>query len=191
MRMTPLEIQSHQFARRLGGFDRDEVDSFLQMVTEDYEALVIENAEHRERARRLEENLDASRSQEVLLRETLTTAQSMSERMRYVTEKECEASRIEAEQKATEIVRRAEREVARLEEDIRELRGLRTRAAQSLRSALGHHLRWVEQIEHGDQEDPRRPEIESPPTSRAHPSPRTGINGLSAASSRRPFSVRE
>ena len=191
MRMTPLEIQSHQFARRLSGFDRDEVDSFLQMVTEDYEALVIENAEHRERARRLEENLDASRSQEVLLRETLTTAQSMSERMRSMTEKECEASRIEAEQKAVEIVRRAEREVARLEEDIRELRGLRTRAAESLRSALGHHLSWVDQIERGDQQNPTSPEIESHPPSRSRRSPRAGINGLSAAPNGRPLGVRD
>ena len=162
MRMTPLEIQSHQFARRLGGFDRDEVDSFLQMVTEDYEALVIENAEYRERARRLEEKLEASRSQETLLRETLTTAQSMSERMRTMTEKECEAVRMEAEQAAGEIMRRAQREVARLEEDIRELQALRTRVAQSLRSSLGHHLKWVDQIESGEEEAPTGPEIASP-----------------------------
>ena len=63
MRMTPLEIQNHRFARRVRGFDRDEVESFLQMVTEDYEALVIENAEQRERARRLEEKLETSLSQ--------------------------------------------------------------------------------------------------------------------------------
>ena len=191
MRMTPLEIQNHQFARRLSGFDRDEVDSFLQMVTEDYEALVIENAEHRERARRLEEKLEASRSQEVLLRDTLTTAQCMSERMRSMTEKECEASRIEAEQKATEIVRRAEREVARLKEDIRELHGLRTRAAQSLRSTLGHHLEWVDQIENGDQESGRRPDVDAPSSTRPFRSPRTGIHGVSAASTGRPLNARE
>ena len=153
MRMTPLEIQSHQFARRMSGFDRDEVESFLQMVTEDYEALVIENAECRERARRLEERLESSQGQEALLRETLTTAQSMSEHLRSTTEKECQTNLLQAEQEAAEIIRKAERDVTRLKEDIRELHGLRSRMAESLRSILGHHLKWVDQIELQGQED--------------------------------------
>ena len=153
MRMTPLEIQSHRFARRMSGYDRDEVDSFLQMVTEDYEALVIENAESRERTRRLEEELKSSQDQEALLRETLMTAQSMSERMRSTTEKECQMKRLEAEQQASETIRKADREVARLKEDIRELHGLRTRLAESLRSRLGRHLKWIDQIEFPDHDD--------------------------------------
>jgi len=147
MRMTPLEIQSHRFARRVRGFDRDEVESFLQMVTEDYEALVIENAEQRERARRLEEKLEASQDQETLLRETLITAQAMSDRMQSLAEKEYRASLSQAEQHAAEIVRKAERDVVRLKENIRELQGLRTRTADSLRSTLKSHLKWVDEVE--------------------------------------------
>ena len=63
MRMTPLEIQSHRFARCMRGYDRDEVDAFLQMVTEDYEALVMEVTEQIERNRRLEEQVEASKEQ--------------------------------------------------------------------------------------------------------------------------------
>ena len=177
MRMTPLEIQSHRFARRMSGFDRDEVESFLQMVTEDYEALVIENAESRERARRLEEELDASREQEALLRETLVTAQIMSERMRATTEKECQADRLEAEQQATEMIRKAERDVARLKDDIRELHGLRTRLSESLRSMLGRHLKWVDQIEFPDLDDALLQESTSSPA----PSP-TRFQKVSAKS---------
>ena len=147
MRMTPLEIQSHRFARRVRGFDRDEVESFLQMVTEDYEALVIENAEQRGRARRLEEKFEASQGQETLLRETLITAQSMSDRLRSLAEKECRTTRNQAEQHAAEIVRKAERDVVRLKENIRELQGLRTRTAESLRSMLRSHLKWVDELE--------------------------------------------
>ena len=147
MRMTPLEIQNHRFARRVRGFDRDEVESFLQMVTEDYEALVIENAEQRERARRLEEKLEVSQGQETLLRETLITAQSMSDHMRSLAENECRTNMNQAEQHAAEIVRKAERDVVRLKENIRELQGLRTRTAESLRSTLRSHLKWVDEVE--------------------------------------------
>ena len=43
MRMTPLEIQSHRFGRRMNGLDRDEVETFLRMVSEDYEEILKEN----------------------------------------------------------------------------------------------------------------------------------------------------
>ena len=47
MRMTPLDVQSHRFAHRLRGYDPDEVDAFLRMVSEDYEGLVRETcAQH-------------------------------------------------------------------------------------------------------------------------------------------------
>lgn len=146
MRMTPLEIQSHRFAGRLRGYDRDEVEAFLQMVTEDYEALVIESAEQRERNRQLEEQLESCKSQEALLRETLISAQSISDQMRAVTERECRARLSQAESQADGIMESSQREAARLSENIRALRGLRTRIAESLRSVIQTQLGWVDQL---------------------------------------------
>ena len=54
MRMTPLDVQSHQFAHRLRGFDPDEVNAFLRIVSEDYEGLVHETDRQSDRIRRLE-----------------------------------------------------------------------------------------------------------------------------------------
>ncbi|MFP6641123.1 MAG: DivIVA domain-containing protein [Myxococcota bacterium] len=146
MRMTPLEIQSHRFAQRRRGYDRDEVEAFLQMVTEDYEALVMESAEQRESNRQLEEQLEATRGQETLLRETLISAQSISDQMRAATDKECQARLSQAESKARETLEASQREVARLTENIRELRGLRTRIAESLRTVIQTQLGWVDQL---------------------------------------------
>ena len=71
MRMTPLDIQSHQFASRLRGFDRDEVMAFLQIVSEDYESLVRANEDQAERILRLETRIEELSAQEQLLQETL------------------------------------------------------------------------------------------------------------------------
>ena len=38
MRITPLDLRNHQFGRRLFGINRDEVESFLALVSEDVEA---------------------------------------------------------------------------------------------------------------------------------------------------------
>ena len=40
MRFTPLEIQNHQFSTRFRGLDAAEVESFIRMVSEDYESLL-------------------------------------------------------------------------------------------------------------------------------------------------------
>ena len=100
MRMTPLDVQSHQFARRLRGYDADEVDAFLRIVSEDYEALVLENESHADRLRRLERQVDELSAQEALLKETLMSAQAMTEEMRKSAERESDRRLAEVEIRA-------------------------------------------------------------------------------------------
>jgi cell division initiation protein len=146
MRMTPLEIQSHRFGRRLRGYDPDEVDAFLRMVIEDYEALIRENEAQRNRIASLDERVAGLTSQEKLLQETLLNAQSMSEKMRLAAEKECDVLLGEAELRAEKIIDASHRRAARLAENIRELRGLRSQIAESLRSVLDTQLALVERL---------------------------------------------
>ncbi len=54
MRITPLDIRNHTFPRRMSGYDRDEVDGFLRMVSEDYEAALRAIETTRERIRQLD-----------------------------------------------------------------------------------------------------------------------------------------
>ena len=67
--------------------------------------------------------------------------------MRSLTEKECRANLDQAEQHAAEIVRKSEHDVLRLKVNVRELQGLRTRTAESLRGMLRSHLKWVDELE--------------------------------------------
>ena len=54
MRITPLDIRNHPFGKRLRGYDPDEVDAFLAMVAEDYEAVVRESETLRKQLAKLE-----------------------------------------------------------------------------------------------------------------------------------------
>lgn len=40
MKLTPLDIQQMRFSRRLRGYDREEVDHFLEVVTSAYEEVL-------------------------------------------------------------------------------------------------------------------------------------------------------
>ncbi len=153
MRMTPLEIQSQRFGRRLRGFDREEVEAFLRMLSDDYESVLKENESQRDRIRHLEGRLEEFSAQEQLLKETLVNAQSMSEKMREVTGKECEMRVGEAEVRAEKIVDASHRRAARLAQNIREMRGLRTQLAETLRSAVETHLSLIESLDRDPEED--------------------------------------
>ncbi len=50
MRITPLDIRNHSFQRRLRGYDREEVDAFMRMVSEDYESVLRESQTLREKS---------------------------------------------------------------------------------------------------------------------------------------------
>ncbi len=154
MRMTPLDIQSHRFGRRLSGLDPDEVASFLRMVAEDYEELLRDNETLSDRIRRLEARVEELASREQVLQDTLVSAQSMSEDMRKAALKEAEVTLSEAEVKAEKILDAAHRRASRLAEEIREMGGLRTRLATALRATIDTHLSLIDSLEGAPPEDP-------------------------------------
>lgn len=154
MRLTPLDIQSHHFARRLRGFDPQEVETFLRMVAEDFEGLVREVERQRDRIRELEARVSEMDAREETLRATLMTAQEVSEDLRRTAAKEAEVLLAEAEVKAEKVLDAAHRRVAKLAEDIREMRALRTRLGASVRSAVETHLSLLEGLSTDLPEDP-------------------------------------
>jgi cell division initiation protein len=154
MRLTPLDIQNHRFRRRLRGYDPDEVDAFVEMIAGDYESLVREAEQLRERVRKLEARVDALASNEKVLQDTLVTAQSLSEDLKRTAVKESEVLLSEAEVKAEKVLDAAHRRVAKLAEDIREMKALRTRLAGAVRTTIETHLALLETLGAEDAEDP-------------------------------------
>jgi len=154
MRLTPLDIQNHHFAQTWRGYDPAEVETFLRMAAEDYEALVRERDGLRETVRHLESRIAELASQEQTLRETLVTAQALAEDLKRTALKESEVTIGQAEVKAEKILDAAHRRAAKLAEDIREMRGLRSRLASAIRTTIETHLALLEGLAEGPAEDP-------------------------------------
>lgn len=154
MRMTPLDIQSHAFAHRWRGYDPGEVDAFLRIIAEDYENLVRENASQADRLWRLERRIEELSAQEQLLKQTLVSAQAMCDELRRSAERDAELRLAEVEVRAEKILDASHRRAAQLAQDIREMRALRTRLGESIRSAAETHLALLETLEADPAEDP-------------------------------------
>ncbi len=144
MRLTPLDIQNHRFNTRLRGYDPAEVEAFVRLIAEDVEALVRERDALRQQVRALETRVDELSVNEKTLKDTLVTAQALSEDLKKTAVKEAEVLISEAEVKSEKILDGTQRRAARLAEDIREMRMLRARLAGAIRGTIETHLELLE-----------------------------------------------
>lgn len=147
MRLTPLDIRSQRFTARLRGVDPGEVENFLHLVSEDYASLSRERDHLLDKVRSLEARVAELQSSEKLMRDTLVTAQSLADDLRQTAIRESEVRISEAEVKAEKVLDAAHRRASKLSEDIRELRTLRSRLAQSLRQTVETHLSLIDAIQ--------------------------------------------
>jgi len=154
MRITPLDVRNHPFRRRFSGYDREEVEAFLHMVAEDYEVVVRDAEGLREQTVKLEVRVADLAANEAILQETLTTAQKLSDDLKRTAIKEAEVRVGEAEIKAEKILAAAHRRAAKLAEDIREMKYLRTRLSASIRAAIETHMGLLDGLSADDLDDP-------------------------------------
>ncbi len=75
MRITPLDVRKQEFRKVVRGLDADEVRAFLITVADEYEAVLVDNKQLRERILGLEDKIGEYRNMEKTLRDTLMTAE--------------------------------------------------------------------------------------------------------------------
>jgi cell division initiation protein len=154
MRITPLDIQQKQFSTKFRGFDMEEVDSFLELIREEMEELLRENANLREEARRFEKQLKDYKNIEQTLRDTLINTQQMSEEYKDTARKDAELKIKEAELKAQEIIKDAQEKVVKIHEDITDLKGVRRHFKEEVKRLIEGHLSMIEFDKEREEETP-------------------------------------
>lgn len=120
--ITPLEIRKRAFARRLRGFDVQEVTQFLEAMAEDLEELYRKLDELDRENVRLREEVARHRETEATLKETLLLAQRSAEGLKAASEKEAERLVADANRQGERLMQQALERVAETEKRMRELR---------------------------------------------------------------------
>jgi len=144
MRITPLDIQQKQFPIKFRGFDVEEVYAFLEVVREEMEELLRENAFLKESISRLEEQVKENRDMEGTLRETLVTAQQMVEDFKNNARKEAELIQREAELKAETMIEEAQERVIKIHEDIMDMKGIRRHFREEMKRLIDSHMQMLQ-----------------------------------------------
>ena len=111
--LTPLEIENKKFAKQMvNGYSVDEVDQFLDDLTEDYTKIYKENTEIKAKLEELEENVSRYKTIENTLQSTLVIAQKTAEDTKNVAREQADQIIKQAENEAKEAVEGLKTQIA-------------------------------------------------------------------------------
>jgi cell division initiation protein len=101
MRITPIEIRQKTFEKNFRGYEKDEVNAFLQTLSQEWERIMDENKELRIRLESTEREINKLREVENSLYKTLKTAEDTGthviEQARVTAELHLKESQLKAE----------------------------------------------------------------------------------------------
>src|SRR5688500_1088353 len=126
MRLSPADIRQQHFTERMfKGFDKDEVDRFLDHIAEDYESVIKENALLKEQLSAFEERSRVTADLEKTLQDTLVSTQKVTDEMKANTKREVELMLREAKLAGEKIVEGARSEEARIVSEMKTIKRTR------------------------------------------------------------------
>jgi cell division initiation protein len=136
MRITPLDIQQMVFKVGMRGYDKEEVNRFLEELAQTVESLNRDNAVQREKIMFLEQQLAELKRTEATLSSTLLSAQSLAEDVKRNAQREADLVMKEAELKAGELIRQARVELTDTQRELLSLQKQRLLMIERLRASL-------------------------------------------------------
>lgn len=175
MKLTALEIKQQKFEKTFRGLDPAEVQSFLNLTSNEWEHLSAKNRELEQQIEDLREKIKHYERVEEALHETLQAAKETADTKLTGARKEAKHTIEKANLEAESIVKEAEVEREKVRQGINRLLDRRKEVVGGLRSYLNVALESVDQFGRDDAglfKMPERDKDDSTPKSNAEtPSP--------------------
>lgn len=140
MKIVPLDITSKSFKRKVAGYDPEEVSDFLAAVAEELESVIQERNKMREALREKELQILEYKDRDRILKDTITTAQQMSERIKAETDREAKLILQDAHHKAEMIVKDSRDSLKNVYREINELKKIKLQFESNLKAMVQTHL---------------------------------------------------
>ncbi|NJN36127.1 MAG: DivIVA domain-containing protein [Nitrospiraceae bacterium] len=144
MKITPLDIQQMVFQVKLRGYDREEVNRFLEEISQTVEVLNRDNVMLRDRIESLEQQVSELKRTETTLSNTLVSAQSLADDVKRSAQRDADLIVKEAELKAGELFRQARVELGNTQRDLSILQKQRLLMVERMRATLNTFERMLD-----------------------------------------------
>jgi cell division initiation protein len=143
IKITPLDIQQKRFHIGFRGYDRTEVEMFLDLVRDEMESLVREVADLREFRQSYEQRLHELTGKEETVKNTLLMTQKLIEELKDGAKKEAALIVKDAEIRSHQIINVTQQEKFRLEAENQELKRRKHHFLQDMKKVIQMHLEMV------------------------------------------------
>ena len=150
-KITPIDIQQKRFHMGFRGYDRTEVELFLDLVRDEMEALVRELTELREFRQSYEDRLNELVKKEEGVKNTMLLTQKLIEELKDGARKEAALVVKDAELRSQQIVSASQAEKVKLTSDIQELKRRKHHFLQDIKKVVEMHLEMVNFEEAGNE----------------------------------------
>ena len=150
--VTANDIREIKFTRSMGGYNKDDVDDFLDLCAETVEELTRENGENARKMQVLAETILDYRNQEDSIRSALISAQRMSESVIADAKKQAEEILAAARQEADTMHEKALADTAAEQEELARVKQEVANFKARLMSIYREHLTMIGILEGADEE---------------------------------------
>lgn len=149
MNISPLDIQQKRFHVGFRGYERVEVDNFLDLVREEMEDLLREVTELREFRQTFDQRMSELQEREETVKNTMIMTQKVADDRKENARKEADVIIGNAEVRSREMIAKAQQEKVKLEADINELKRRKHHFLQDIKKVIQMHLEMVHYEEGG------------------------------------------
>jgi cell division initiation protein len=146
MNVTPSDIRNYEFAHQMRGYDREEVDNFLEQVATAFEALKQENLKLSAEVDSLKTQLAGLRQFEDTIKNAAIDARRNADMTVANAKKEAELILSKAKAEAEKIVGSRADKVNEIEEQIAKLQLAKKSYLTQLRTLIKSHLDLLDEI---------------------------------------------
>lgn len=150
MNITPIDIQQKRFHVTFRGFEQKEVETFLDQVREEMEALMRELTELREFRQVYEDRMAEVRQKEETVKNTMVMTQKLMEDQKDNARREAALVIKDAEMRSQQIIASAHEQKVKLDAEIQNLKRMRHHFLEDLKKVIQMHLEMVNYEEGGN-----------------------------------------
>ena len=153
MKISPMDIQRQTFGKAFRGFNEEDVRTYLNLVAEEVAALQRERDNLDLEVQHLKDLMEEHRQRETILKNTLLTAQRVSEEIKENARTQSESLIREAEVQADRLLELAQSRAHEVERGILDLRAHRSSLRTDVRALITRLTQILDLQEEAEVED--------------------------------------
>ena len=150
MKLTPLDIKKQVFKKILRGYDPIEIETFLEMVAEEFEVIIKERNDLSDEVLKLKTQLRDYQEVEKTFKESLMNAQQTINQSRENSKRESDLIIKEAEVRAEKIIENAKMQLIEMKNELMVIKAQKDSFAKRLRHLLESQLELLGVLEIDD-----------------------------------------